>query len=263
MQIEFSKYHGAGNDFIVIDNRDKLYSISENQINDICQRRYGIGADGLMILEKSNKYDFHMKYYNSDGKEGSMCGNGGRCIVAFAKDLGIINNETIFDAVDGVHKASINKSSHNSYDISLEMNNVDEITQDSESYFLDTGSPHHIEFVDNIEDIDVFRKGKEIRYSNKYKHINGTNVNFIKVNNDSLSIRTYERGVEDETHACGTGATAAAIAYAFKNKIYNKEISLHAVGGILRLKFDHIDNTFTNIILSGPTKFVYKGTISV
>ena len=259
MQIQFSKYHGAGNDFILVDNRDNQYSFSKELIANMCERRYGIGADGLMILENSDSYDFMMKYYNSDGNEGSMCGNGGRCIVAFAKDLDIIAESTVFIAVDGVHKAKINSSGINTYDISLNMNDVSNINEQNGIFFLDTGSPHHIEFVDNVAKIDVYNKGKEIRYSEKYKANNGTNVNFIETNGSVIKIRTYERGVEDETHACGTGATAAAIAYAIKNNEFDKEIIIEALGGILRLNFDYKNSIFTNIVLSGPTKMVFKG----
>ena len=259
MQIQFSKYHGAGNDFILVDNRNQEYTLDQELIAKLCERRYGIGADGLMILENSDSYDFNMRYYNSDGNEGSMCGNGGRCIVAFAKDLGIIADITEFTAVDGLHKAKINTSGINTYDISLNMNDVSNIKEEDNIFFLDTGSPHHIEFVDDVSKVDVYNKGKQIRYSDKYKANNGTNVNFIEVTASGLKIRTYERGVEDETHACGTGATAAAIAFAIKNKEYNKEIILEALGGVLRLRFDFNNNIFNNIVLSGPTKLVFKG----
>ena len=259
MQIQFSKYHGAGNDFILLDNRNQEYTLDQELIAKLCERRYGIGADGLMILENSDSYDFNMRYFNSDGNEASMCGNGGRCIVAFAKDLGIIADVTEFTAVDGVHKAKINSSGINAYDISLNMNDVSNIKEEGNIFFLDTGSPHHIEFVDDVSKVDVYNKGKQIRYSDKYKANNGTNVNFIEATDSALKIRTYERGVEDETHACGTGATAAAIAFAIKNKEYNKEIILEALGGVLRLNFDFNNNIFTNIVLSGPTKLVFKG----
>ncbi len=259
MKIEFHKYHGAGNDFIIIDNRENKYNLDNTTIAKMCSRRYGIGADGLMILEKSDDYDFRMKYYNSDGNEGSMCGNGGRCIIAFAMDLGIIKFKSTFIATDGVHHAIINNSNNNEFDISLNMNDVSDISSLNNSYFLNTGSPHHVEFVNNIDSIDVYNKGKEIRYSERYKETNGTNVNFIELNGDYLTIRTYERGVEDETHACGTGATAAAIAFAYKHNITNKEIKLKALGGTLRVEFNNNDSKFDNIVLSGPAKRVFKG----
>ena len=260
MKLEFSKYHGAGNDFILIDNRDKNIALTKKDIAKLCHRRFGIGADGLMILELESNFDFRMVYYNSDGKEGSMCGNGGRCIAAFAYKLGLINTEANFIAIDGEHTASINSIINNDLDISLKMNDVKEISEDNGTYFLDTGSPHHIAFVDNVSEINVLEEGKEIRYSQKYAKTNGTNVNFVSQSENGLKIRTYERGVEDETLACGTGATAAAIAYAKKNKLFNKEIILQAIGGVLRLKFDNDSNTFSNIILSGPAQWVFDGT---
>ncbi len=257
MQITIHKYHGAGNDFILIDNRDGRLTFDTKTIAKMCERRYGIGADGLMILDNSEEYDFRMQYFNSDGNEGSMCGNGGRCIVAFAYDLGIIKDKTTFIAIDGIHYAKINNTKDNSFDISLNMNDLSKIDKIGDNYFLDTGSPHHIEFVDNVSQVDVFNKGKEIRYSQQYQSINGTNVNFIEINDDILKIRTYERGVEDETHACGTGATAAAIAFAHSTKTYDKEIKLQALGGILRLKFDFNNALFYNIVLSGPVKRIF------
>jgi len=263
MMIEFYKYHGAGNDFVIIDNRNNSIKLSKKQIAQICHRRFGIGADGLMTVENNHKFDFRMKYYNSDGAEGSMCGNGGRCIVAFAKKLGIISTKTIFVATDGIHKAKINSENKNILDISLNMNNVDNIAINKNSYFLDTGSPHHISFVDNVDAINVFEAGRKIRYSDEYKNSDGTNVNFIEVKDKYLKIRTYERGVEDETYACGTGATAAAIAYAHKEGIINKEIKLKAVGGDLSLSFVKEGDIFKEVVLRGPAEFVYIGTIEL
>ena len=262
MQINFSKYHGAGNDFILMDKRENNISLSKDQIATICKRRYGVGADGFMTLENSDSHDFLMKYYNSDGNEGSMCGNGGRCIIAFAKDLGIIDKQATFMAPDGVHKAAINSSNNSSHDISLNMNDVKEVNRNKNIFFLDTGSPHHIEFVEDLSEIDIDNKGREIRYWDKYKANNGTNVNFIETNSSIIRIRTYERGVECETHACGTGATAAAIAFAIKENIYDKEIKLQALGGILRVSFEYTNNIFTNIVLSGPAKRVFEGSYS-
>ena len=261
MTIKFYKYHGAGNDFVIIDNRNKSIELNTKQIAHICHRRFGIGADGLMTIEKDEKYDFRMRYYNSDGAEGSMCGNGGRCIVAFANKLTIISTNTTFIATDGIHNAKINANDGNILDISLNMNDVKNISSNNNSYFLDTGSPHHISFVNDVDAIDVFKEGKEIRYSDYYKKTNGTNVNFIEIKDDYLKIRTYERGVEDETYACGTGATAAAIAYAHKEGIFNKEIKLKAVGGDLRLSFVKEGSTFKKVILRGPAEFVFSGTI--
>ncbi len=258
MNIKFYKFHGAGNDFIIIDNRKTDIILSKENISLFCDRRFGAGADGLMLLNKSDEYDFSMKYYNSDGGEASMCGNGGRCIVAFANYLGIINKETNFEAIDGLHHAIINSINNTHYDISLQMINVEEVNKSNGNYILNTGVPHHVEFVDNINNIDIDKEGKAIRFSNKYKPIGGANVNFVEEHKDYIRIRTYERGIEGETLACGTGATAAAIAYSIKNNLQNKEIVVKALGGNLRLSFDSIDNTYRNIILSGPAKFVYS-----
>ncbi len=257
MKLKLYKYHGAGNDFVIIDNRQSKLSLDKDIISLICKRRFGIGADGFMLLNDSQNYDFSMRYYNSDGGEANMCGNGGRCIVAFAHKLGIIDTETTFEAIDGIHKAKINSVEKHIFDISLKMIDVVNIQDNGDSYFLDTGVPHHIIFSKNIGEIDINKKGREIRYSEYYKNIGGTNVNFVEETKNGLKIRTYERGVEGETLACGTGATAAAIAHAIKNNIYNKTINLQAKGGELRLQFDKIDNNFTNIILSGPAELVF------
>lgn len=263
MKIKFYKYHGAGNDFILIDNRIKNYHLNKKDIAYLCKRRFGIGADGLMILEEDIDFDFRMRYYNSDGAEGSMCGNGGRCIVAFAHYLGIISKKANFIAIDGKHSAVINHHNNDSYNISLEMSNVTTIDYNSDSYFLDTGSPHHISFVENLDFVDVVKQGRKIRYSEKYKSQNGTNVNFIEIMDGFLKIRTYERGVEDETYACGTGATAAAIAYAHKINNFDKEIKIKALGGDLSLSFKYNNDIVKEIVLRGPAEFVFKGETEI
>lgn len=258
MGIEFYKYHGAGNDFILIDNRQLKLELSKEQIKLFCDRNFGAGADGLMTLGNSDKYAFSMRYYNSDGGEASMCGNGGRCIVAFASRLKLVSKSISFGAIDGVHHATINSTKDNIYDISLQMIDVLDVKNIDGKYFLNTGVPHHIEFVDNVDNIKISDEGSKIRYSEKYKKFGGANVNFVEENDGFLKIRTYERGVEGETLACGTGATAAAIAYSIKNNIQNEEITLHAPGGELRLRFDNENKKYTNIILSGPAQFVYS-----
>ncbi len=260
MKIKLSKYHGAGNDFVLIDNRDQQLALTSKQIAQLCHRRFGIGADGLMLLEEATEYDFRMRYFNADGNEASMCGNGGRCIVAFAHHLNIIDTEALFIAIDGEHHALINGEKEGVLDISLEMQDVNSIRINESSYFLDTGSPHHIKFVNNVDTINVFELGKEIRYSKQYAAQGGTNVNFVEEGDNFLKIRTYERGVEDETYACGTGATAVAIAYAHKNNYYNKEILLKAKGGDLRLRFDYAKGIYSNIVLSGPAKKVFEAS---
>jgi diaminopimelate epimerase len=263
MIVDFAKYHGAGNDFIIIDNRTINLNLNKEQIARLCHRRFGIGADGLMLLHTSPHFDFKMSYYNSDGAEGSMCGNGGRCITAFANEIEIIGDIALFEAVDGLHTASINKKEQSTWDISLAMNNLSDIQTIGNSFYLNTGSPHHIDFCKNIDSLDVFKLGKSIRNSAQYQAIGGTNVNFVQIEKDFLKIRTYERGVEDETLACGTGATAAAIAYAHHYKIYNREIKVNARGGELRISFDYQNGEYKKILLSGAAQLVFKGKIDI
>ena len=256
MNIKFSKYQGAGNDFILIDNRKDNIRLSESQIEKLCHRRFGIGADGLMILESNTETDFRMKYYNSDGKEGSMCGNGGRCIVAFANEIGISKKEYQFIAIDGLHQAILKGT-----EVNLKMSKVDDIKQFDKDWFLDTGSPHAVEVVDNINAVEVSEEGKTLRFDPRFGE-NGTNVNFIEINQNQLKIRTYERGVEAETYACGTGAVASAI---IANQL-NPELkwfSLEALGGTLEVSFERIDNSYTNIWLKGPAVKVFEGQTSI
>lgn len=258
--LKFYKYHGAGNDFILIDDiSGKLDNLSKSEIQKLCNRNFGIGADGLMILKQHKKFDFEMDYYNSDGSGGTMCGNGGRCIVAFAKKLGIINNHTIFSASDGMHEAFIYENNV----VKLKMSDVNELTKLKNAYTSYTGSPHYIKFVENINNKDVFLEGKKIRYSPTYKE-NGINVNFVKIEDQkTISIRTYERGVENETFACGTGSVAAALCFAEINNDISGEYIIKAKGGILKVSFELVNNVYTNIWLEGPTAFVFKGTIDL
>lgn len=256
MKIHFYKYHGAGNDFIMIDNREQTYDLSEYQINHLCHRRFGIGADGLMLLEQDDTLDFKMRYYNSDGKEGTMCGNGGRCIVAFAKHLGIDKEKYLFSAIDGVHEAFFEDRM-----VNLKMTPVENIRQFEDAWFLDTGSPHVVQFVSNIEHFEVSEKGKELRYDERFGS-SGSNVNFIEPSGDSLKIRTYERGVEAETYACGTGAVASAIIahQQFPDKYH---FVLEALGGTLEVRFEKKDKQYCNIWLKGPAQFVFEGAIEL
>src|SRR5690554_3538802 len=199
----FYKYQGAGNDFIIIDNRDlKFTENNPNKIAQLCDRRFGIGADGLMLLQNSTESDFEMVYYNADGNIGSMCGNGGRCIVAFAKDLGMISTSTSFLAADGFHDASINQADNW---VSLKMNDVNNIDADGDNYVLNTGSPHYVKIVNNLKNLDVATEGALIRNQDTYRDA-GINVNFASTEGDGYFVRTFERGVEGETLACGTGA---------------------------------------------------------
>ncbi len=253
--IKLYKYHGAGNDFILINNiSGTIDDFSTEQIQKICHRRFGIGADGLMILKPHTKYDFEMDYYNADGSGGMMCGNGGRCIVAFAKKLGLISNYAKFTASDGMHEAYIDENNY----VKLKMSDVENINKLGEYYTCYTGSPHYIRFEDNIINKDVFAEGKEIRYSDNFKE-EGINVNFVKIEDaETLSIRTYERGVEDETLACGTGSVASALTFAEINKDTSAEYTVNVKGGILKLSFEKNNNRFENIWLSGPAEFVFE-----
>lgn len=253
----FHKYQGAGNDFIMIDNRQHVIS-KNNQIliESLCKRRFGVGADGLILLENSVNTDFKMLYFNADGNEGSMCGNGGRCIVAFAKFLNIIADETTFEAVDGLHYATIDNNI-----VSLQMQDVSEIKESDAYVFLDTGSPHHVQLEANISSVDVQAAGKCIR-NDIYGEV-GSNVNFVKkISDTQFRMRTYERGVEDETLACGTGATAVAIAMNYLKETDATDIVLQVEGGELKVSFDRIGNVYQNVFLTGKAVQVFKGEIA-
>ena len=258
MQIQFYKYQGTGNDFIIIDNREGKIVLTQEQIHQLCERRFGIGADGLMLLNASKQYDFEMKYYNSDGKEGSMCGNGGRCLVKFAYDLGIRKSEYFFNAVDGLHEAELDVDGT----VSLKMKDVDAVESIHGDFILNTGSPHYVKQVSNVRNIDVLKRGHEIRHSDDFEK-EGINVNFVEQEEeDLLSVRTYERGVEDETLSCGTGVTAAAIAFYHNENGYNN-VRIRTRGGNLSVEYDRIGDRYENIWLSGPAEKVYSGTIEM
>ncbi len=256
MQMEFYKYQGTGNDFIILDNRDGKYNgLSNEAINKLCDRNFGIGADGLMLLELADGYDFRMNYHNADGMEGSMCGNGGRCLVQFAKDMGIEKTHYRFIAVDGEHEAEIKPDGL----IRLKMQDVFGVTDIRGDVVLNTGSPHFIRFVDTVDHVDIFSEGTKIRYNDTYAN-EGINVNFVEQTDNGIRIRTYERGVEDETLSCGTGATAAAIASATEDG--PQIVSVAVQGGHLEIAFNRINpNQFSDIWLIGPAAFVFRGTI--
>ncbi|CAL65602.1 diaminopimelate epimerase [Christiangramia forsetii] len=260
MKLKFYKYQGTGNDFVMIDNRDKEVSKNDTKlINHLCDRKFGIGADGLILLENSEdpEDDFKMVYFNADGNESSMCGNGGRCLVAFANFLGIIKDSARFTAIDGVHKASIEGDV-----VSLKMQNVESISENEDFIFLDTGSPHHILFTENVNKVDIKKEGSAIRYSERYKANNGTNVNFVEaIAKDTFSVRTYERGVEDETLSCGTGVTAVALAAFKSSKTNSNKVKLVTPGGKLSVSFKETEKGFSDVWLSGPAEFVFKGEI--
>ena len=257
MKISFSKYQGAGNDFIMVDNRDLVINHNEpDKLAKLCDRRFGIGADGIMFLEQAEGFDFKMVYYNSDGQPSSMCGNGGRCIVAFAKHLGVIKEETTFLAVDGPHYAKISPSGDW---VSLQMIDVDLVKKDGEAYVINTGSPHYVKFDLAVANKNVFEEGRAIRYNETYK-AEGININFAEEKDNRLLVRTYERGVENETYACGTGATAVALANAVvKNQIGKIETPIKVLGGALTIKFEYDGKKFSHIFLEGPAMQVFDG----
>ena len=260
MDIQFYKYQGTGNDFIIIDNRLKTVDLKEEQIRDLCDRRFGIGADGLMLLNPSAEHDFEMKYYNSDGREGSMCGNGGRCLVKFAYDMGIRKAEYVFNASDGMHEAEIDPDGT----VSLKMKDVENVEVLHGAFIMNTGSPHYVKMVTDVMNTDVFKKGREIRYSKDFEK-EGVNVNFVEQlpDEDKILVRTYERGVEDETYSCGTGVTAAAIVCYHNENGFN-DVQVKTLGGTLTVEFDRIDDShYNNIWLSGPAEKVFDGTIEL
>jgi diaminopimelate epimerase len=260
MNLKFYKYQGTGNDFIIADNRNNEYALTTAQINKLCDRRFGIGADGLMLLQQKEGYDFEMKYYNADGKEGSMCGNGGRCITKFAYHLGIHRDVYRFIASDGPHEAEIDMDGI----VSLKMKDVKTIRKFHSDYLLDTGSPHYIKLVNNVMEMDVFKKGNEIRHSKEFEQ-DGINVNFVEQESevDKIIVRTFERGVEDETYSCGTGVTAAALVCYHNENGFN-DVEVKTIGGNLSVEFDKTgDNAFENIWLCGPAEKVFEGMVAI
>ncbi len=260
MTIQFHKYQGTGNDFIILDNRDGIYNdLSNDQVKFLCDRRFGIGGDGLMLLNQKKGYDFEMIYYNADGREGSMCGNGGRCLVKFAYDLGIQKEMYHFIATDGIHEAEIDADGI----VSLKMKDVERIKVSHGDFILDTGSPHYVKLISNVMEYDVYKKGKEIRYSQPFAE-KGINVNYVEQKNDAeIIVRTYERGVEAETYSCGTGVTAAAL-ICYHNENGFNEVIVRTRGGKLSVEYDRIDEDhYENIWLCGPAQKVFEGTIQM
>ena len=257
MGLEFYKYQGTGNDFVMIDNRSGRFPSNDQEyIAQVCDRRFGIGADGLILLEASELFDFKMVYFNADGKEGTMCGNGGRCLVAFAKFLGLTSETIIFSAIDGKHVATIDDTL-----VSLQMQDVKEVQMKEDHVFLDTGSPHHVLMVDDLKTLNVKEKGAAIRYGVYGEE--GSNVNFVnQIAENEFTIRTYERGVEDETLSCGTGATAVAIAMHKIGRTSAKEVIINVEGGVLNISFEITDKGYKNVFLKGKAIQVFKGELS-
>src|SRR5687767_2615976 len=261
MKLNFYKYQGTGNDFIIADNRKNEYSgMTAAQIKKLCDRRFGIGADGLMLLQERSGYDFEMKYYNADGKQGSLCGNGSRCMVKFVYHLGIHRDLYKFLASDGVHEAEIDFDGI----VSLRMKDIRTIKKFHNDYILDTGSPHYIKLVNHVMDLDVYKKGYEIRHSKEFED-EGINVNFVEQTEepDKIIVRTFERGVEDETLSCGTGVTAAALVCYHNENGFN-EVEVKTPGGELSVEFDRLDdNRYENIWLCGPAEKVFEGFVEI
>ncbi len=259
MKLHFYKYQGAGNDFIMVDNRDAAVNHTDSALlARLCDRRFGIGGDGIMFLQNAASYDFEMVYYNSDGRPSSMCGNGGRCIVAFAKFLGIIDSETEFLAVDGPHFAKISEEGDW---VSLQMIDVEEVANDGDAYVLNTGSPHYVTLANNLAEKDVFAEGYAIRNSDTYR-AEGININFVEPAAQGYFVRTFERGVEDETFACGTGVTAVALAMAKHNNQHGHiDTPIKVLGGNLNIRFNYDGQRYTDIFLEGPAVKVFEGEI--
>jgi len=262
MLVHFSKYHGTGNDFVMIDGRDQETGRLDTEvIRRLCDRRFGIGGDGLIILENSRHFDFTMRYFNADGREGTMCGNGGRCITAFARSLGLLDTHTTFEGIDGTHEASILPNG----EIRLKLVNVNGIKELEDGYLLDTGSPHFVKQVDKLKTLDVEREGAEIRHQTRFGE-GGVNVNFMEAGPDEgqIAVRTFERGVEAETWSCGTGVTAAAITSCFQSGSDKNSYDVQTRGGRLNVSFNTEDHGhFTEIYLSGPALHVYDGSIDI
>jgi len=259
---KFWKYQANGNDFVIVDNLDGKLQLTEEQIQKICDRHFGIGADGFIIIAASDFSDFEMQYYNSDGRISSMCGNGGRCAAMFAYLHEISGKQMKFKAFDGVHEAIIeDRLKLNLFDISLSVNEVTEVEKNEKYFFLNTGSPHYVEFVTHVAELDVIKEGKKTRYSEKFMP-EGTNVNFAEFRGDRLFVRTYERGVEDETLSCGTGVTASALASFYITG--NTSQIIHTTGGEFIITFKHHqDDSFTDIWPRGPAELVFEGVIDI
>ena len=261
MEIKFHKYQGTGNDFIILDNRNGEYAaLSSKDVKRLCNRNFGIGADGLMLMNEKEGYDFDMTYFNADGNEGSLCGNGSRCMIKFAFNAGIIKELFLFTTSDGDHEAKLAEDGI----VSLRMKDVDVIHRHHLDFILNTGSPHLIKMTSEVMKLDVFKKGKEIRYSSEFEK-EGINVNFVEqlTEPDKIIVRTYERGVENETLSCGTGVTAAAIV-CFHNESGFNEVEVKTPGGMLNVEFDRTDEgSFKNIWLCGPAEKVFEGSILI
>lgn len=258
MQVPFVKYEGTGNDFVVIDNRSGHFYLDATQVVFLCDRKFGIGSDGLILLNKTENSDFEMDYFNSDSSK-SFCGNGARCAVHYAHALGLFSNHSIFTAIDGLHEAHVEKEI-----VRIKMKDVIEVNQQDSAIIMDTGSPHYIVQSNDLSSENTLKIGKEIRFSSPFSET-GINVNLVnQISNDQWAISTYERGVENETLSCGTGAVAAAIASTLSSEQHTHSVNIHSKGGILKVDFERLSSShFKNIWLSGPVKQVFHGIIEL
>lgn len=262
MNLVFEKFHGSGNDFIMVDARHQKFQASPDKISSLCDRHLGIGADGLIMLEEEGGFDFAMRYFNADGRESTMCGNGGRCLAYFAHLHGIKTYEMRFHASDGPHQAIILSENDDSAIVRLEMRPVEISEWDNNGIFLDTGSPHFMIMKEQLDQLDVEKLGREIRNDERFAAFGGTNVDFMEEKDGILSIRTYERGVEGETLSCGTGVTAAGLAWAIKTG-NTSPVKVKTPGGDLKVHFEKTNTHFENIWLEGPAKRVFSGIINI
>jgi len=262
MKIPFSKYQGTGNDFVMVDNRAHAFPSGDFAlVKKLCDRRFGIGADGLILLDEKSDGTLQMTYFNSDGNPGTMCGNGGRCFAAFARQCGVPGDELTFEAADGIHLAIF--TSLNPLTVKMSMGEVVAVEKEPDYLFLDTGSPHVVKFVSHVANYEVQREGRAIRNSERFK-AKGTNVNFVQAAPDHLVVRTYERGVEDETYSCGTGVTASVLAAAFASLIRNSgPCAVHTPGGKLKVYFSKNGSGFKDVWLEGEATFVFHGEVDV
>lgn len=256
-KLHFYKYQATGNDFVIVDNRDSRHAFSKEEISRICHPKFGVGADGLMLIETGSDVNFHLEYFNSDGSQ-SLCGNGCRAAVQFASSLGMVNGKAVFTAFDGRHSAEILSSGQ----VRLRMGDVSEVKSHGDDFFINTGSPHYVRFVDEVRTYPVVETGRSIRYADKFAP-GGTNVNFVQAQDDNIIfVRTYERGVENETLSCGTGITAAALAASLKG--FASPVNILTLGGKLSVEFKSSQSgTFHEIYLTGPAKMVFEGQLEL
>jgi diaminopimelate epimerase len=266
MLFSFYKCHGTGNDFIILDDRKKKFPYKNVKlISGLCNRRTGIGADGLILLRGHAQTDFEMLYYNADGKTGSMCGNGGRCAAALAYKLGVAGKKSRMKTIDGIHTAEILSADNENenFRVKISMNDVSGVKKFNDCIFIDTGSPHCVLFVNDVDKADVMAEGRKLRYDKRFLP-GGANVNFVVKGKDKLQVRTYERGVEDETLSCGTGVVASALISSLNGKPGGKKtVDVKTPGGDLKVHFTHNNSNFSNIFLEGPAVVVYTGNIDI